>query len=295
AKFGNNPFPWYDYSHLKRGTDIVSSTYVNPNHFAGYLEMVIPLALGLFLLDFRGGKLILLSYLTLILLTGLIISLSRGGWVSATAGLAFMAFALLISPFFEKKKLLLSGIGGAFLLSLIVLTNQAVVKEILTVTEGKEDTSLTSRVNVWGKTVDMTLERPVLGSGPGTFSTRFTQYQPPGIVGRYTMAHNDYLHFISETGLVLVPIIAWMIIVFYRKGFHKLKHPSRLVRGTTLGAMSGVTAILVHSIFDFNLHIPANALLFTVLTAMVVSPIPKHDERNWLQTRTLIDPYKPRA
>ena len=82
TKLGDNPFPWYDYSYLKRGTDVVSSTYVNPNHFAGYLEMVLPLALGMFLLGFRGGKLILLSYLTLILLTGLLISLSRGGWVS---------------------------------------------------------------------------------------------------------------------------------------------------------------------------------------------------------------------
>jgi hypothetical protein len=42
----------------------------------------------------------------------------------------------------------------------------------------------------------------------------------------------------------------------------------------TLGAMSGITAILVHSMFDFNLHIPANAILFTILAAIVVSPLP---------------------
>ena len=72
-------------------------------------------------------------------------------------------------------------------------------------------------------------------------------------------------------------ILIWMIIALYKKGFNKLKNPSRLVRGTTLGAMSGVTAILIHSIFDFNLHIPANAILFTVLAAIVVSPIPKYE------------------
>jgi hypothetical protein len=65
-----------------------------------------------------------------------------------------------------------------------------------------------------------------------------------------------------------------MIIAFYRRGFKKLKNPSRLVRGTTLGAMSGVFAILVHSIVDFNLHIPANAVLFTILGALVVAPLP---------------------
>jgi O-antigen ligase len=92
------------------------------------------------------------------------------------------------------------------------------------------------------------------------------------------MAHNDYLHFISEAGLPLIAIIAWMMIALYRKGFQKLKNPSRLVRGVTLGAMSGITAILVHSIFDFNLHIPANALLFTVLAATVVGSLPLADE-----------------
>jgi len=123
----------------------------------------------------------------------------------------------------------------------------------------------------------MIQDYPLLGIGPGTFGTVFTQYQPPGLIRRFTMAHNDYLHFISETGLLLVPIFIWMTIALYKKGFKKLKNPSRLARGITLGAMSGVTAILVHSIFDFNLHIPANAILFTVLAAIVVAPLPAHD------------------
>ena len=94
------------------------------------------------------------------------------------------------------------------------------------------------------------------------------------------MVHNDYLHFISEAGLPLIAIIVWMMIALYRKGFKKLKNLSRLVRGITLGAMAGITAILVHSISDFNLHIPANALLFTVLAALVVGPLPEHEERS---------------
>ena len=69
--------------------------------------------------------------------------------------------------------------------------------------------------------------------------------------------------------------MVWMIIALFAKGFKKINNPSRLVRGVTIGAMSGITAILVHSIFDFNLHIPANAILFTVLAAIVVSPLPE--------------------
>ena len=76
---------------------------------------------------------------------------------------------------------------------------------------------------------------------------------------------------------IVAKIIVWMIIALFIKGFKKLNHPSRLVRGMTIGAMSGITAILVHSISDFNLHIPANAILFTVLAAIVVSPTPDTD------------------
>jgi hypothetical protein len=68
--------------------------------------------------------------------------------------------------------------------------------------------------------------------------------------------------------------MVWMIIALYKIGFMKLKNPSRLVRGTTLGALSGIAAILVHSISDFNLHIPSNAILFTILGALVAAPVP---------------------
>lgn len=64
-------------------------------------------------------------------------------------------------------------------------------------------------------------------------------------------------------------------IALYRAGFRKLWNPGRLIRGTTLGALSGITAVLFHSAVDFNLHIPANAILFTVLAAVVAAPIPR--------------------
>jgi O-antigen ligase len=249
--------------------------------------MAIPLILGFLLIGLRGGKLILMLFLALIMLSALILSLSRGGWIGATIGLVFMGSALLGNRYFKRKKLVLSFIGASLFLGIFILANRSVVQEIRTLTERENEPVFQDRVLVWGKVANMTLDYPILGIGPGTFSTIFTQYQPPGLTLRYTMAHNDYLHFISEVGIVLMAILIWMVIALYKKGFNKLKNPSRLVRGTTLGAMSGVTAILIHSIFDFNLHIPANAILFTVLAAIVVSPIPKYDQRHLLQVHNL--------
>jgi O-antigen ligase len=168
--------------------------------------------------------------------------------------------------------------GGLFIIGLIFLFSTPAVEEVLTLKETSEDASLQSRILVWRNTVKMIEDYPLIGSGPGTYATIFTQYQPPGILGRYYMAHNDYLHFISETGLSVVVIMICLCIAVYQSGFKKLAHPSRLVRGSTLGALSGITAILFYSIFDFNLHIPANAILSTTLAAIVVSPLPQFDE-----------------
>ena len=273
-RFGVNPFPWWDYSDLKYSPEFLSATYGNHNHLAGYLEMTIPLLLGLFITGFRGEKIFLLIYFTFLLALALILSLSRGGWLASILSLSFMATVLFRNRYFKKKGFLGMVVGSLFVLCVIILASTPVVERIQTFAGREEEASFASRLPVWGGTIKMIGDHPVLGTGPGTFKTVFTQYQPPGIARQFQMAHNDYLHFISETGLLLIPIIVWLTFVLYKRGFEKMKNPSRLVRGTTLGAMTGITAILIHSFADFNLHIPANAILFTVLAAIVAAPSP---------------------
>ena len=273
-KFGINPFPFWDYGDLKQVPDFLTSTYGNHNHLAGYMEMALPLTLGLFLLDYRRGKLFTLSYVTLLILSALILSLSRGGWIGSLIGLTFMAIVLLTNRHFTGRKLIAALAGGFVMVVLVVLASTPVVERINTLDQKAENPTFQLRVMVWKGAVEMIEEYPLLGVGPGTFATVYTQYQHPGVTPRYFKAHNDYLHFIAEVGLPLIAVILWMIVALYRKGFNKMQNPSRLVRGVTIGALSGITAILVHSISDFNLHIPANALLFTVLAALVAAPLP---------------------
>jgi O-antigen ligase len=274
--FGSNPFPWWEYTDIEQNANRLSATFGNPDHLAGYMEIALPLVMGLFLTGFLGAKRFLLICLTFLLLTALLLTLSRGGWFGAIIGLSFMSLCLFLDRRFKQKKILATLIAGLFAVALIVLSSTPVVERILTLTERDPETNLSCRLIVWGGALHMIENHPVLGTGPGTFAFAYTKFQPPGLSKHYTMAHNDYLHFVSEVGLPLIAIIIWMILSLYRKGFRKLKNPSRLVRGITLGAMSGITAILVHSFGDFNLHIPANALLFTVLSAIVVAPLPKN-------------------
>ncbi len=271
--WGMNPFPWWTYPGLV--SDRLTASFGNPDHLAGYMEMAIPLALGFLLTGIKEGKRVFTGFAAVLMFTALIFSLSRGGWIGTVCALYFMGMVVLRQRNLRYKKLLVTALTLFLPVMLVILSAADVVTRIRTFEQGTEMPSFEARITAWKGTVNMIRAYPLLGSGPGTFAYVYTQYQPPGLGAYYNMAHNDYLHFLAETGLFLAVIIIWIIGSFYRAGFEKMKHPSRLVRGMTLGSMSGITALLVHSIGDFNLHIPANALVFACLAAVVAAPLPE--------------------
>lgn len=268
---GNNPFSWWNYDDIPQNAHRLSSTFGNPDHLAGYMEMALPLTLGILISGRKRGKLVFTAYAAIIMAAALILSLSRGGWIGAFSGLVFMNIVLLKTGGIGKKRMIASLFGGMILM-LLVVYHTSVVERIRTFEQKEEVPTFKSRVVVWGGIVEMIGDHPVLGVGPGNFSVVFTRYQPPGFKGRYTMGHNDYLHFTSELGLPFIAMAIFATIMFFKAGLAKMRSRSRRIRGATLGCMAGVIAILVHSLADFNLHIPANAILFTVVAALVASP-----------------------
>ncbi|MFC1488330.1 O-antigen ligase family protein [Thermodesulfobacteriota bacterium] len=281
---GANPFPWWDYTDINLNPDLAaaSSTYGNPNHYAGFLVMAIPLALGLLTIGIRGASFFLMFSLALILLSALILSGSRGGWGSAFVGMVVIGTIVLTSPPYRQTKYFYLLFAGMTILLLVALSSTSVVLDLRSFGSLEGDPSLLSRASVWKNTFKMITDYPLLGSGPGTFALIFTQYQPvgTGLPVRYYYAHNDYLQFTAEVGLLLSVIIGWIIFSFFKTGFRKLKNHSRLINGITIGGLGAISAILVFSIVDFNLHIPANALLFTVIAAIVVTPMSTENARN---------------
>ncbi len=270
----SNPdmFPWWNYDDMPGR---LTSTYKNADHLAGYMEMVIPLGLGMLITGLRSGKKAFTAFLVILLFAALLLSLSRGGWAGMIIGIVFMSSVLFFNQYFAAKKFLISIIAGSIVAVVIILSSTSVVERILTIEQKQEAPNVKGRMVVWGGMVEIVKDYPLCGTGPGTFPYVFTRYQPSGMIMRYFYGHNDYLQLISETGLPVAIVMLWMIFVFFRRGLNKMKHKSRLVRGITLGSMTGITAILVHSIADFNLHIPANAILFAVLAALAVAPVPR--------------------
>ncbi len=270
---GSPLFSYWTYEH---GNQLfrMSATFGNADHLAGYMEMVILLALGIYIFhaDRAGRRLqvLLIAALAAVLL----FSLSRGGWIGGFCGILFLGIAHRRISSEADRRITPTILVLVAACVVVLLISTPVAKRIRTFEQKDKIPNLQSRILGWRGTLEMIEDYPLLGVGPGNYADTYQRYQPPGLASRRFFAHNDYLQFAAEVGLFFVPILAWAIIRFFRQGFRKLRSPSRLVVGTTLGAMSGVTAILVHSAGDFNLHIPANALLFTVLVALVVSPEP---------------------
>jgi O-antigen ligase len=115
----------------------------------------------------------------------------------------------------------------------------------------------------------MFAQRPILGWGLGTFETVYPQFRSFYTDLLVDKAHNDYLQLLAETGVVGFAIVIWFLVAGFRTALPKIRQwPSNVNGAVALVAVVGISGILVHSLVDFNLEIPANALLFYVLCAV---------------------------
>ena len=213
----------------------------------------------------------LLIFIGLFLTLGHILTLSRGGWFSLGLSLTIMFVILMKLQQFRRKKLLLLLFSCSLVLLLFVLSGTDLFQRALTFTDDETVLGMGGRMTAWKGTLVMIKDHLLLGSGTGTYATVFPQYQLPGTTARFYEAHNDYLHFVAELGILFLPLFGWWLVVLIAACRRKLQSSSRQTWGLALGAMTSVIAILFHSFVDFNLLIPANALLFIVLTALVVT------------------------
>ena len=248
----------------------LSSTYVNRNHFAGFLELCLPLALGLILYVTDKGKKAILSYGIALMVIALILSLSRGGWIGSVLSLFFMAFLAKKRGLLSKRMWVLSTVVFILFCTFLVGLNSISARLSTFGQFLKDPINFETRLRVWRGTLQIIQNHPLLGTGLGTFAYSFPPFRAPGIIKRYTYAHNDFLQFTSELGLLFLPLFLWLIFSASRAGINIfLNTKSTLKRGVSLGCTIGVLAIMVHSFFDFNLQIPANAFLFFSYLGMI--------------------------
>lgn len=245
--------------------------YVNHNHYAGLMEMLIPIPLVLSLTKLASSKTRAAAAAVAAVMVGTIfLSGSRGGMLAIIAELLILAILLI-----KQKQGLGTAIGvGVFLVIVVGLLTWLGGAELLRRTVGSTHAEITSdiRHNINRDGLTMFLKKPVLGWGLGTFPVVYPQFRTFYTNFFVNEAHNDYLQLLVEMGLLGFGTMLWFLVTLYRRAIRKIGHWTSDISGAvTLACMLGLSGILVHSAVDFNLQIPANAALFYVFCTIAAS------------------------
>jgi O-antigen ligase len=281
-------FTWNGRIYWLRPTTYTAfGPFVNRNHFAGYLEMLIPLPVALMAARAIGKEMWLMyGFMAALMSLAVILSLSRGGMISVFISLVFLAIAKSRLRRNARKRetrssalwLWLKGLGGVATLSLMLaggvvwLGAEPVLNRLgrsIEELQTQESENAISRSGIWRDTGKLIRAHMIFGAGLGAYETVFPAYSLNSIELVVTHAHNDYLQILADCGLIGGVIGLWFIVVIFRAVWQGLKSPDGFLAALALGGGAGIFAMLLHSLFDFNLQIPSNALLFLMLCAMV--------------------------
>jgi len=273
-----------------------SGTYINPNHLAGFLGMMVPLALSYMLMSrFTPTMKVLFAYCALAMLAGIGVSLSRGGILATGATLLVFCLVLLF-----QRGYWLPALG---VLAALVAAGVAFDAEFSSVQKRYEDTFETGhltnvRFDYWPAAIHIFEDHPLWGGGPGHFDSEFARYRPRVVQMRPVYAHNDYLNTLAEWGVTGLAIIAAACALLYYgalKTWPALRQAD-LEAGAAqksdrlaflIGACMGLLALLFHSVVDFNMHVPANAAIAVTLMALISAQWRFATERYWKNPRCL--------
>jgi O-antigen ligase len=289
---------WFARAGTLWGVDIPNSprlhgTFVNPNHLALYLEMVLPLAFAWGWWAARRArteghverKVLLLAPPVLLWLTlfiGLAFTGSRGGLLGAVTGVAVQALALAAVR--RRWRTALLGLGA-------VATGLAVVAAVglreglgRILATSLDDVSWGFRLREYEAVLDLWRQFPVLGTGLATFRDAFPRVQAADLQGTWWHAHSDLLELLATTGLVGLILLVVGLAPIPRRLFRVLAGRGRSEnRAAALALLGVLAAVVVHEMIDFGLTMPANALTLAVLVGAglalpLVAPRPSEGE-----------------
>jgi O-antigen ligase len=276
--------------------------FINKNHFAYLMEMAFGLGFGL--IAFGGVKrkhAMIYVALLLPIWTALVLSNSRGGILAMTGQL--VVAALLLSYFKRDSEadssLLYRATRSvamriALVLALVLALGAGVIwvggDRLLSNFEAVSGEFSSSPVvssggvtrnEIWRATSRMILDHPILGVGFGGYWIAVTEYHHASGTMTPQEAHNDYLELLASGGIVGFAIGVWFAVVAFKLIRRNLRSGSRAGNAVCFAAVVGFSGALMHSLFDFGLHLMANALVFAVLltlATMTVQRSPMHEK-----------------
>jgi O-antigen ligase len=258
-------------------------SYVNHNHFAGLVGMGAVLAAGLAVAHVhRRGEMspaaLASGGAALGLAAAHLASRSRGGLIALLGGLAALGALWLAAVSLRGERRRSAAAVVAVAVALMVGFGWAAIpgttrRHLATAFAGPVDGSGAYRVDVAAATMRAFADRPLMGWGLGAYEDAAPAYKRAHGDVRVRHAESDVLEWFAEGGLFGLALVAWLVVEILR-GLRGRQTDSRdrFRNAVALAAAGGAATMLVHSLIDFNLRLPANALVFVALAGLAASP-----------------------
>jgi O-antigen ligase len=282
-----------------------SGFYVCPNHFAGFLEVVGLFGLGaIFWGRWPRWARMVLIYLVGGCYLALGLTMSRAGYLSATFGLlVFAAVSLIVLSRARTRRfwrtavaVVVGTIALAFIATFLANKSFYLSTRAHSVVQDTDNV----RFDLWQAALTQARLNPWWGTGSGTYLYYGREFRSDRVQNDPIDAHNDYLHLLAEYGWAGVGAFLLFLIAHLGRSWQNVRRlgPRRgnskpRLRSNRLALQISALAIIanfvVHSAFDFNLHVPVNAMLLAFVFGLVANPGLDRDEAaGWLGRSSLV-------
>jgi len=246
--------------------------YVNSNHFAGLMELLAPI--GMAFLAFRGVRrdlVPLVGLFTLVPVGAIFLSASRGGVVAFLIETAVLA-ALFI--FRRSQKLKIAPAVAFVLLGMAVIGWLGATRAVGRFLPNQPgEATLPRRWSMFNGATHIFLAHSLTGTGLGTFEVVYPRYETDYDGKLVNHAHNDYIETLADLGVPGGLLGLAFLVTLFKKGAAGLtSEQSHFSFAFHAAALTACIGLLLHSLVDFNLQIPSNALIFLIQAGLAVTP-----------------------
>src|SRR5690348_5972915 len=264
---------------------VAFGTYINRNHFAGLMDLIFPLAFASAFYSYQlwsdpqrriastrsGGesplefRIVFYLFLVVIMVMGVVFSNSRGGIISVSFALIALSVLTLLKVRRRSWGLVIAGLVTLAAAFCLWIGMGSILHRFVNMSQGEYEGTLW-RSMMWSDTLQLFRHNPILGTGLGTYEDALRPFQTHLVNLTVDHAHNDYLEFAAETGLI--GFVLLFVPIFYllvRMTISFLRDQRRYRSAILLGCIGSTLGLLIHSLVDFNLQVPANAMTFAVI------------------------------
>jgi O-antigen ligase len=312
---GTRRIYWF---HQPRFGGEVFGPFTNRNHFAAHMNMHFGVALGLLgALAYRarrmrrgslrggpgwlstrsGARAVLTGFAAALMGTAVFVTLSRGAMVGLVIALALVGVLALVGGIVPGRGRAVAFVALLILLGVAWLGWRPVVERLGSLAEVAHHPWHEARTRATLDTFEVFRSWPLTGCGFGAFRHVFPAFQDPAIqTGRWLHAHNDYVQLLAEGGLLGAGLTALASVGFLIAFCRRLLRATTEGRCMAAGLAVSIVAVAVHSVFDYSLHKPANALLLSAIGGMALATLCRRsDEEETRRRRSRRERSKPRT